>query len=148
MKGKIIIFLIIISLFLVSFTFFLIPRKVEKEGKNYTTTTIQKELKTTTTIAQQTTTTQTIEERVSYKEIFIHADRFEPIEITINKNEKVKWINKDSKQHEIVCTTNGEPLFDIVVNAGESFDFPIFSNTECWDPTVGETKMRMKIIVR
>jgi len=111
----------------------------------------KKEEASTTQITQTTTTTTSlpvIEEKISYKEVAVYADRFEPDEIIIKNDEKVKWINKDNKEHEIVCETNGEPLFDVIINANESFDFPLYSNTECWDPTVGEDKMRMKIIIQ
>jgi plastocyanin len=142
----------------VVFYFFYFSKKEEASTTQITqTTTTVQSTETTTTTRQQTTTIEktttttslpVIEEKISYKEVAVYTDRFEPNEIIIKSDEKVKWVNKDNKEHEIVCATNGEPLFDVTINANESFDFSIYSNTECWDPTVGEDKMRMKIIIQ
>jgi plastocyanin len=162
MRNLLTLIVLILPLIIASvvFYFFYFSKKEEASTTQITqtTTTIQSTEKTTTTQQQTTTTTiektttttslPVIEEKISYKEVAVYTDRFEPNEIIIKSNEKVKWTNKDNKEHEIVCATNGEPLFDVTINANESFDFSIYSNTECWDPTVGEDKMRMKIIVQ
>jgi len=135
---KIIITISMVVLLAISFVFFQASKNIEKVERNYTTTTTQ----------PHTINIQQTEERVSYKEVHIYADKFEPNEISISENEKVRWVNKDKKEHEIVCVANGEPLFDIIINAGETFDFSFFSNAECWEPIVGENRMRMKITIR
>lgn len=84
--------------------------------------------------------------RIKSWKVEIFSEHFNPSFLFIKKG-KVKWINKDNNRHEIVCVSSSGPLFDVVINPNENWEFYIFQNTTCWDPIVGETKMRMKIIV-
>jgi plastocyanin len=146
----IILTLPLIATSLLFYYFFYSSKKQEALTIGISQTSTTQKIETTTT-QQQTTTTISIpiiEEKISYKEIAIYSDRFEPNETIITKNEKIKWINRDNKQHEIVCAANGEPLLDVILNDGESFEFSFFFNTECWDPSVSEEKMRMRIIAQ
>ena len=85
---------------------------------------------------------------IPINDVSIYSNRFEPSQLNIKPNEKVKWINKDSKQHEVVCIDSDQtPLFDAILNAGESWEFYMAKSGECWDPSVSEESMRMSITV-
>jgi plastocyanin len=95
---------------------------------------------TTTTLETTTTILPTIE-------VFIHPNNFEPSEISIKSSGKLKWLNVDNATHEVVCVENGKPLFDVILNPNDTFEFFFSRNSECWDPSVSEQEMRMKIFV-
>jgi plastocyanin len=88
-------------------------------------------------------------EKSKIYEIFIFSDKFEPSQLTINSGEKVKWINKDNKQHELLCLdSTRETLFDVIILPGENFSWSFYSKGkyEFWSPEIGE-KMKGNIIV-
>jgi plastocyanin len=112
----------------------------------------KEEVAQTTTTTLGATTTTAISGRggriTTVNEVSIYSDRFEPSQLTIKSDEKVKWINKDDKQHEVVCVdANQNPLFDAILNPGESWEFYLSLSAECWDPSVSEQGMRMSITV-
>jgi len=105
---------------------------------------------TTTTLPPTTTTSMPSgggERIITIREVSIYSDRFEPPQLNINANEKVKWVNKDNKQHEVVCVAGETPLFDAILNSEDMWEFYISEYTECWDPLVSEEGMRMSITV-
>jgi plastocyanin len=102
---------------------------------------------TTTTLEITTTTLQTTTTTLPTIEIFIHPNNFEPSEISIKSGGKLKWLNVDNATHEVVCVENGKPLFDAVLEPNDTFEFLFSRNSECWDPSVSEQEMRMKISV-
>ena len=139
---KIVYLGVVFAIILVSvFTYlFIFPK--EKEVKPPETTTTITEVPATTT-----TVTEVVKKIIIISEVSIYSDRFEPSEIRVKINEKLKWINKDSKQHEVVCVdANQNPLFDAILNPEESWEFYMYANGECWDPSVSEQGMRMRII--
>ncbi|MEM5829868.1 MAG: hypothetical protein QW040_01545 [Candidatus Aenigmatarchaeota archaeon] len=104
---------------------------------------------TTTTTLQTTTTEVRIGEKITVtkNEVFIYSDKFEPSQLTIKAGEKVKWVNKDNKQHELVCVSANQALFDVILYKEEFWEFSFNETTECWDPSVSEETMRMSITV-
>lgn len=106
----------------------------------------------TTTTLQTTTTTLEISKKITaVNEVFIYSDRFEPSKLTVKPGEKVKWINKDNKQHTIACFAGEEQVFSVPLDAmggsTDYFDFLISSNLQCWDVFEGEQRFSMNVTV-
>lgn len=103
---------------------------------------------TTTTLAGSSTTVPVTTTTIAVTQVSVYSDRFDPTELNMTASGKVKWLNVDTKQHEVVCVDSSQtPLFDATINAGESFLGYIAGNADCWDPSVGENIMRMKITI-
>jgi len=101
-----------------------------------------------TTVSGSSTVPRSTTTILKINEVSVYSDRFDPSQLKIKGNEKVKWINNDTKQHEVVCVdANQNPLFDAILNSGESWEFYPSGSAECWDPSVNEETMRMKIIL-
>lgn len=85
------------------------------------------------------------------KEIFIHANYFEPPNIVEEGDLKVKWVNSDEKSHTLVCieAENNQPLFEVVLYSNESFEWIFPPGIYwCWEPDVGMGKMSEVIMVK
>jgi plastocyanin len=140
---KIILIIALIALILIVSIYFLLPKEVP-----------QALIENLTNETQPINKTEVIPigKKIRIKgEVLIFSEKFEPAEINLKTNEKIKWVNKDETQHEVVCVdvTRNEALFDILINPDETWEWGFYSKGEyeCWDPIVGEAKMRMKIRV-
>ena len=84
---------------------------------------------------------------VEVREISVLSNRFEPSQLTINFGETVKWINKDENiTHQVICGTKHSQIFNVLLYPGTDFEYTIYNNITCWEPSV--EGMKMNIIVK